>query len=57
MAQHKIEQYKIDLNKYRLDTAIEDLTAAQHLTEKTNFALLTTELIMLFFMQLRLFKL
>lgn len=25
MVQHKIDEYKIDLNKYRIDTAIEDL--------------------------------
>ena len=37
MTQHKIEQYKIDLYKYRIDTAIEDLEAAQQLTAENKF--------------------
>lgn len=37
MAQHKLEQYKIDLNTYRLDIAIEDLTAAQRLASENSF--------------------
>lgn len=37
MEQHKLEQYKIDLNKYRLDIALEDLTAAQHMAAENTF--------------------
>lgn len=35
--QHKLDQYKIDLNKYRIDTAIDDLKTAHYLVEGNNF--------------------